>query len=131
MKPVYHPYWEWEDWNAGMWRRPSKDEEDELTAKAVEFTGNAELYGSFMIRVTQEWPNCCEQNLLNVSMNRRAWVGHAAACLAIGSPESITRRAWWMLTEEQRIAADRQADRAIALYVNHRRSVASQDRLLF
>lgn len=131
MKPIYHPYWEWEDWNAGMWRKPMPSEESQLLRKAIEFTGDAELYGSFMIRVTQEWPKACEHNLLNTSMNRRAWVGHAAACLAIASPESITRRAWWMLTGDQRIAADKKADEAIALYIHGRKSRLASSQFAF
>lgn len=113
MRRIYHPYWQWEDYRSGMWRKISADEESEMLKRAIEFTGNAELYGSFMLRVAQEYRYACEHNLSEVGMNRRAWIGHAAANLAIGSPEYITRRAWWMLTEQQRIDADAQADAAI------------------
>jgi hypothetical protein len=27
MKQIYHPYWKWEDYKAGMWRKLTKDEE--------------------------------------------------------------------------------------------------------
>ncbi len=104
-----------------MWRRAPKVEEDALLKAAVDFTGNAKLYGSFMVLVTQEWTFACEHNLTDAAMNRRAWIGHAAACMAIGSPEYITRRAWWMLTQEQRDAADYEATNAIELYISDRR----------
>lgn len=80
---------------------------------AIEFTGNAPLYGSFMRRVVREWPVSCEQNMTDIGINRKAWVGHAAACLAINSPEYVTRMAWAHLTNEQQRAANRQAQDAI------------------
>lgn len=118
MKRIWHPYHLWEDWRAGMWRRVLPDEEERFVEAAVQFTGDAMLYGSFMLRVTREWPFSCEHNLTERAMNRRAWVGHAAACIAIGCPEYLTRRAWWMLTQEQRDAADAQATEAIRSWVN-------------
>lgn len=113
MKRIYHPYWLWEDVKAGMWRKASPSEESELLPKAIEFTGNASLYGSYMRMVSEEWTYSCEHNLTEASMNRRAWIGHAACSMAIGCPEYLTRRAWWMLTQEQRDAADAEADNAI------------------
>ncbi len=115
MKRIYHPYDKWEDWINGMWRKLSNAEEEaHYEAKAIEFTGDAKLYGEFMRLVTEKWTMACQHNLTEKSMNRRAWVGHAAVCLAFGCPEYITRRAWWKLTQEQRDAADAQADLAIA-----------------
>lgn len=130
MRRIYHPYWKWEDFKAGMWRKVTADEESEFLRKAIEFTGNAELYGSFMLRVAKEWPFACEQNLSSPSVNRRAWIGHAACCLAIQCPEYITRQAWWMLTEEQRVAADAQADAAISAW-EFEFSGQNQGRLVF
>ena len=113
MKRIWHPYTLWEDWKAGMWRKVQPEEEGGFVDAAIRFTGDAKLYGSFMLRVTREWPYACEHNLTETAMNRRAWVGHAAACMAIECPEYLTRRAWWMLTQEQRDAADQQATEAI------------------
>jgi len=113
VKRIYHPYTLWEDFHAGMWRKASAEEEAGLLEAAVKFTGDAKLYGSFMVLVSDQWHYACEHNLTDVAMNRRAWIGHAAACMAIGAPEYITRRAWWMLTQEQRDLADSEADNAI------------------
>ena len=118
MKRIWHPYTLWEDWRAGMWRKVSPEEEPAFVESAIQFTGDAALYGSFMLRVTREWPFSCEHNLTETAMNRRAWVGHAAACMAIHCPEYLTRRAWWMLTQEQRDAANAQATEAIRSWVN-------------
>lgn len=86
--------------------------------KAVDFTGNHELYGSFMMRVIREWPISCENALTDYYMNRRAWVGHAAAALALNCPEYITRQAWKELTSEQQYLANKEASRAISSWEN-------------
>lgn len=116
MKRVYHRYEVWEEYAHGMWRKVSNNEYDEFLRKAIEFTGDTELYGSYMMRVANEWPYSCEHNLTCSGMNRQAWIGHAACCLAISCPEYITRDAWWMLSQEQRDKANLKADEAIAYW---------------
>lgn len=82
-------------------------------AKAVLFTGDHKLYGRYMMRVVNEWPRSCDNALTDYSLNRKAWVGHAACALAHGIPEDITRLAWGKLTDEQRLLANKEAERAI------------------
>lgn len=117
MKKIWHPYWNWEDWKAGMWSRVSASAEKELLPIAIEFTGNTELYGSYMVRVINEWPISCEHNFTDKSLNKKAWVGHAAAALAHNLPEYIVRRAWGILTENQRIEANLKAENAIMIWL--------------
>ncbi len=100
-----------------MWRTIHGQEKKDMIGRAVEFTGDAVLYGSFMRRIIVEWPLACEHNLTERSMNRLAWIGHAASCLAIQCPESITREAWGMLTDRQRVEADNQADAALQCWI--------------
>ena len=114
MKQRYYPYTEWEDYKAGMWRKiPAKDEARFLD-EAIRFTGNAEEYGSWMMKVAIEWPISCEHNLTDIDQNRKAWIGHAAACMAINCPEYITRQAWGYLSKSQQDEANAVADIAIA-----------------
>jgi len=113
MKKVWHPYQVWEDYISGMWRKCSKSDEESLLAQAIDFTGNASLYGSYMLRVIKEWPLTCEHNLTDKHQNRRAWLGHAACSMAINCPEYLTRMAWGHLTAQQQSEADAQADSAI------------------
>lgn len=116
MKRIYHPYNEWEDFHAGMWRDVSTDEEEEYFQKAVTFTSDPELYGSWMLKVVDEWEKSCEHNLSCTSINRQAWIGQAACCLAIGCPEHITRRAWNNLSKDTQDEDNRKADTAIELW---------------
>jgi hypothetical protein len=110
---IWHPYTEWEDYKHGMWATFTGQNKKQFLDKAVLFTGDAVLYGSWMIEVVKHWRIGCEHNLTDVSINRRAWVGHAACCLAIGCPENITREAWGQLTDKQRNEANAMADKAI------------------
>lgn len=116
MKKIWHHYEQWEEYHYGMWRRLPTDHEEPYFRLAITFTGDAFLYGYYMNRVIDAWPMSCEQNLTDMSLNRRAWLGHAACCLAFRCPEYLVRQAWWELTEDQRREANRKADEAIALW---------------
>jgi len=114
---VYHPYHLWEEINHNMWGSVSN--RGAFLQKAIEFTGDHVLYGSYMMRVVNEWPISCENALTDYALNRRAWVGHAAAALAINCPEDITRQAWGKLTNEQQLLANKKADEAIRCWEQH------------
>lgn len=113
MKRVYHPYWLWEDWKAGMWRKCNAVERKELLEKAIEFTGDHEMYGDQMMVIVKSWPIACEHNLTDSSLNKLAWIGHAATAYAINCPEDITRMAWGCLSEQQRNLANAKAQDAL------------------
>lgn len=108
---VWVPIDLWEEIPANMWGKVG--DHAEMLQRAIEFTGDATLYGSFMQRVVVEWPNSCTNALTDANLNQRAWVGHAACALALGCPEYITRKAWGYLTHEQRVLANIEATRAI------------------
>jgi hypothetical protein len=99
-----------------MWRKLHASEESEFVERAVKFTADADLYGAFMIAAIMEWPFTCEHNLTCSGMNQQAFIGHSAACIAINSPEYITRLAWWQLTQEQQDKANGKADLAIQIW---------------
>ncbi len=111
IKRIFHPYWLWEEVAFNMWGK-SHDRVGQL-AWAIGFTGDAELYGSYMVRVAEEWKYSCEHNLSGKWQNRQAWIGHAACALASKCPEDVVREAWGHLSEEQQRAANAQADIAI------------------
>lgn len=110
---VFYPYIKWEDFQAGMWRDVNKEDEKIYFEKAVKFTGDSNLYGSWMLKVIEKWTYACEQNLSDFQINRQAWIGQAACCLAFGCPEYITRQAWNTLTKTQQDKANKKADEAI------------------
>ncbi len=127
MKRVFHKYTNWEECPAGMWTRHDQKTEADYLRKAIEFTGDAELYGEWMLKVIEAWPISCENSLSNVGMNRKAWVGHAACCLAIGSPEHVTRQAWAKLSWQQQTDANKKAEQAIKQWERNRRLKAMSE----
>jgi hypothetical protein len=114
IKRIYHHYSKWEEVKAGLWDSISDSEaEYNKLQECIQFIDNTDLYGEFMLKAIKMWPFSCEQNLSNLGCNRQAWIGHAAACIAINSPEYITRQAWWVISEDKRILANKKADQAI------------------
>ena len=111
LKRIWLPIDTWEEIGFNMWGEVANRRL--FLQRAVIFTGNHRLYGRYMQLVTVVWPNSCINALTDYNLNRKAWIGHAACALALRCPEDITRQAWGLLTNEQRILANRQADRAI------------------
>lgn len=122
MKRIWHHYKKWEEVGAGMWDGASAEESRGHLSRAIKFTGDAKLYGSYMRRVIVEWPFSCEHNLTDIGQNRKAWIGHAATALAIGCPEHITRQAWGHLSKQQQDDANEQAQAAIEEWENARKN---------
>lgn len=118
---VWHPWWAWEEIPANMW--------GDVTHRktwlqiAIAFTGNAELYGEWMLKVAREWKHSCEHNLTKPG-DKRPWMGHAAVALAIGCPEDVVREAWGYLSQQQQDAANKKAAEAIEHWRVVCRSVA-------
>lgn len=113
LKRIYHRCESWEEMHFNMWGKVG--DRKEWLQRAIEFTGDHKLYGSFMMRVIREWPISCE-NSLTASSGRKAWLGHAAVALALHCPEDIVRQAWGHLSDEQRFLANEEARRAIAIW---------------
>jgi hypothetical protein len=111
MIQAYLPYHLWEDWSAGMWRDADIHTQD--IECAVSLMEDTNRFGACMITVVTHWPNACIQCLSNPSLNRRAWLGQAACCFAIGVSETVTRLAWHKLSKAKQDRANARADRAI------------------
>lgn len=114
---IYHPYWMWEEVKYNMWGAVSN--KFEMLEWAIEFTGDANLYGDWMMKVVSDWPMSCQHNLSNSTQNRKAWIGHAACAYANKCPEDIVRKAWSHLTEQQQIDANAKAQEAIEHWENN------------
>lgn len=111
IKRIYHPHWLWEEVKHNMWGLA--EDRQSMLEWAIEFTGDAESYGEWMMKVVRNWTYSCEHNLSNKTQNRKAWVGHAACAYANRCPEDIVRQAWSQLTTEQQEAANNKAQKAI------------------
>jgi hypothetical protein len=107
----HHPFWMWEEVGHNMWGNV-KDKSAWLK-RAIAFTADHELYGSWMLKVADQWQYSCEHHLTKLETNRKPWIGHAAVALAIQCPEDIVREAWGHLSKEQQDAANHKAKTAI------------------
>lgn len=113
MKKIWHPYTEWEDYKAGMYRLPTADEQH-LIGKAVELLSNPVLFREAAKGVIKDWPKSTEEFLSgNNILSKRPWLGRAACQYRFNVPESLTRIAWEQLTEEQQDAANEVANELI------------------
>ncbi len=110
---IWHPWWMLEEFKSAMWGDVSR--KSTWLRMAIEFTGDAELYGEWMVRVTEQWKYSCQHNLTKAG-DKRPWIGHAAVALAINCPEHIVRLAWGYLTPEQQEKANKKAEEAIELW---------------
>lgn len=117
---VWHPVDKWEEIKYNMWG--AVDDRATYLQNAIEFTSDWDTYGDYMDLVIQEWPVSCENALTDYSLNRKAWIGHAACALYMMCPEDITRKAWGYLSDEQRKMANRRAATAIRCWEDDYRS---------
>lgn len=108
----FKPYWEWEDYNAGMYR-DFQDLFEEKIQLAMLVLGSDINCRDAMQRVVLEWPVSSAMNLHDSTKNVRPWLGRAACCITHGCCEGATRKAWWLLSESQRNIANQIADRVV------------------
>lgn len=115
---IFHTADKWEATNFGFFLPKMKDksnaEAEELFAS---FIGNLSEFEAGIHRVFKEWPNSCEHNLTNSSMNRIAWLGQAAACIERGIP-SAHRNGFYLLSETQQKQANELALKYINIWLN-------------
>lgn len=117
IKQIYHPYYLWEDYVNGMWKKAIKEQEQELITKSYEFMKNHKLFGKAMNNVINNWKYTCEHNLTDNSINHKAFLGQCAVCYELGSPEYITRICWSMLSDNEKDLANKEAKKNIKLFI--------------
>ena len=112
---IFHPFDKWECYQAGFYKTASKDYPSKERAEIVyaQFLANKQKFSAALEHVISEWKHSCEHYLTNVSMNRIAWLGQAAACYALGLP-AIYRGGFFILTENQQ----REANETALVYLN-------------
>lgn len=118
LERVFHHYTKWEDWANGMYRFKGVSP---CPSVVREVLGSPTTCRQSMHRVISEWPVATEQNLTNVSINRRAWLGRAAVNIHTGCPIGITKMGWHLLTLAQQAEANAIADSVIAAWEHSHR----------
>lgn len=121
MDRIYHRFEHWECYKAGFFKNSSSEEKDIQAKKVIELFSDPKKTEFYMRKVIELWPNSCEHNLTNLSMNRVAWIGQSACCLFAQIPYRITMENWRFVPEEfQKIACDIAEKITKEFEVNHK-----------
>lgn len=63
MAQIYHPYWQWEDYANGFYRKVDKTKELENVHLALNLLSNEILFYSVAKEMVSKWVKSSEQNL--------------------------------------------------------------------
>lgn len=107
---IYHTYEKWESFAAGFYETKAPDgmSKDDCEFAYRDFLKDTPRFESALERVITEWEKSCEHCLTNESMNRIAWMGQAAMCIATGVPSQF-RAGFNLLSETDQRTADETA----------------------
>ena len=122
MQRIYHTWDKWECYPAGFYEDKleySPLSKEELEKLYADFLSNDSEFKSALFRVISDWKNSCEHYLTNEKMNRIAWLGQAAACLAIGLP-SCYRGGFHSLSQDQQNRVNSLALDALNMWLSRR-----------
>lgn len=109
IKQVFYHYTLWEDYQNRMYDEIKEGRKERIN-EAINLLSNEKLLYQQMKRVTNEWKIATEQNFTNNQINHQAFLGQCACNIYKGVKEDETREAWGLLTNEQRIKANKIAD---------------------
>lgn len=115
MKRIYHPWHEWECYRAGFYNTECEFSSDEARCLYRDFLADIPRFEKALRRVLNEWPNSCRHFLTNDGMNRIAWLGQASMCIETGIPSKF-RGGFFLLTEDQQLAANEAAQKWLDIY---------------
>lgn len=127
---IFHTFDKWECATAGFYEStaPNGMKADDCKNAYRDLLSNIDDFEGALNRVITEWKNSCEHYLTNSAMNRIAWLGQASLCIAKGIPAEF-RGGYGLLTEDQQLAADEAALRALNRWMlaNEREEVSMAD----
>jgi ParB-like nuclease domain len=103
---IFHTYDKWESIDSGFFNTTHpKLSNEQCRYKYKEFLSDIPLFKASIDEMFKQWPNFCEHNLTNKSLNRVAWIGQASVCFKYGIP-CIFSSGFQLLTEEEKDAAN-------------------------
>jgi len=115
--------------SGGMWAAPKAHDRAAHIYRSAELMADPPRFQGAMMQVLDKWPRSTAQAMTTPGLNRRAWIGHAGAFIAVGSPEETTRLGWHELDEAEQVGANLAADAVIAEWERRRSAEAAQGAL--
>lgn len=121
MKRIYHKWDKWECYKAGFHDNKCRNGEtdDEAQTLYKNLLSDVEGFEEALKKVLKEWPNSCEHNLSNESMNRVAWLGQAALAYKYNIPCRF-RTGYRLLSDEQKVSADKVALKYLNIWLENK-----------
>jgi hypothetical protein len=121
MNRIYHTWEQWECYPAGFYDNKPKNDltADECMEIYRVLLSDPVQFSAALEKVMSDWPNSCEHYLSNEGMNRIAWLGQAALCVAKGIP-SVFRGGFNLLTPSQQGTANEVALRILNQWLSGR-----------
>jgi hypothetical protein len=121
MKRIFHTWEKWECYPAGFYEDepPAGMEPKEAIAAYATFLRDTPRFEAALSRVLVEWPTSCEHYLTNENMNRVAWLGQAAMCIATRVPACF-RSGFNLLSDAEQRAANRAALKWLNVWLERR-----------
>lgn len=118
---IYHTHELWECYPAGFYetKPPRGMTADQANEAYRDFLQNLNSFEAGLQRVISEWKHSCEHYLSNESMNRIAWLGQAAMCIATGVPSGY-RGGFNQLSEGEQLAANQMALKWLNIWLVNR-----------
>jgi len=114
---IFHTYDKWECHKAGFYKSTLNElSHDECENKFIEIMTNEKLFNESLDKVINEWKYSCEHYLTNKAMNRIAWLGQAAVCIASGVPSRYSS-AWSKLSIEEQNKANLIANKYLNIWL--------------
>jgi hypothetical protein len=105
---VWHPYWEWECYQFGMWG--SRKRSEYKIKECKQLLANETACRAAMQKAINKFSKSAEHHLTKHT-GKRPWLGQAACVVVLSATEVETRIAWNdLLSDDERNMANRIAD---------------------
>lgn len=128
MNRIWHSWDKWEDYRhnfyGGVIDDYPRDNTLELYASLLRDLGRFE---DALRVITVEWRHSCEHNLSNESMNRVAYLGQASCALVYKVPHMVCMGGYNLLTDDEKIAADKMAQKYLDIWLERNRDVGIKE----
>ena len=113
MERIFHNHTKWEEVELGFFSTAPKNKMEQYAEKVISVLANKKECEKRMRDVISSWPNSCEHNLSNSALNRVAWLGQSACCLAHSIPQDATMKIWSLLSDMEKEEANKIAKKII------------------
>lgn len=118
MNRVFFHYEDLEEFKCGMWKIVRGEQRTANSEASASLMRDIPRFKIALYRAVEEWPKSCQQSMTSDAVNRIAFLGHAACCIGVGSPEENTRIGWHLLNQREQDAANLAAKEVLDYWEN-------------